>query len=270
MKWLFLCSFFAATVCRFIQDRRLGGPRDQLERILERQGDRKSKLDATYLPVTDRLLAGLNESQKKEVVKRFKRIAGSIVILGSPLSSCSLAQLLDIPLDTIEDQLDYLHSVLRIPPDPDKPIQLLHLSFRDFLVDPEKGGKPEEFPFWIDEHRAHSQLALDCLRLLSTGTALKQDICNLKHPGTSRTEVDQKTIDACLPPEVQYACRYWVFHWKESKQAIQDNDQVHRFLTSHLLYWLEALSLLGNMSESLLMINDLVELLHVSQSMILS
>uniref|UniRef100_A0A8H7N3N1 Nephrocystin 3-like N-terminal domain-containing protein n=1 Tax=Bionectria ochroleuca TaxID=29856 RepID=A0A8H7N3N1_BIOOC len=65
---------FAATVCRFIKDRRLGGPRDQLERILERQGDRKSKLDATYLPVTDRLLAGLNESQIKEVVGRFKKL----------------------------------------------------------------------------------------------------------------------------------------------------------------------------------------------------
>ncbi|CAI6090968.1 unnamed protein product [Clonostachys chloroleuca] len=257
---------FAATVCRFIQDRRLGGPRDQLERILNRQGNRKSKLDATYLPVLDRLLAGLDESQKKEVVGRFKKIVGSIVILGSPLSPCSLAQLLDIPLDAIEDQLDYLHSALRIPLDSNEPVQLLHLSFRDFLVDSEKFGKPEEFPFWIDEHQTHSQLALDCLRLLSTGTALKQDICNLKHPGTSRTEVDQKTIDACLPSEVQYACRYWVFHWKESKQTIQDDDQVHRFLTSHLLHWLEALSLLGNMSESLLMINDLVELLHVSNS----
>ncbi|CAG9980522.1 unnamed protein product [Clonostachys byssicola] len=257
---------FAATVCRFIQDRRLGGPRDQLERILKRQGDQKSKLDATYLPVLDRLLAGLNGSQKNEVVGKFKKIVGSIVILGSPLSSYSLAQLLDIPLDAIEDQLDYLHSALRIPLDSNEPVQLLHLSFRDFLVDPEKGGRPEEFPFWIDEHRTHSQLALDCLRLLSTGTALKQDICNLKHPGMARTEVDQKTIDACLAPEVQYACRYWVFHWKGSKQTIQDDDQVHRFLTSHLLCWLEALSLLGNMSESLLMINDLVELLHDSNS----
>ncbi|CAH0050233.1 unnamed protein product [Clonostachys solani] len=257
---------FAATVCRFIQDRRLGGPRDQLERILERQGDRKSQLDATYLPVLDRLFGGLNELQKKEVVGRFKRIVGSIVILGSPLSSYSLARLLNTPVETIEDQLDYLHSVLRIPPDPNKPVQLLHLSFRDFLVDSEKGGRPEEFPFWIDGHQTHSQLALDCLRLLSTGNTLKQDICNLNHPGTSRTEVDQETIDACLPPEVQYACRYWAFHWKESKQTIEDDDQVHRFLTSHLLYWLEALSLLGNMSESLLMINDLVELLHASNS----
>ncbi|VUC33404.1 unnamed protein product [Clonostachys rosea] len=256
----------AATVCRFMKDRRIGGPRDQLERILERQRDQKSRLDATYLPVLDRLFAGLSELAKKEVITRFKKVVGSIVILETPLSSCSLARLLGIPVDTIEDQLDYLHSVLRIPPDSNEPVQLLHLSFRDFLIDPEKCGNPEEFPFWIEEHQTHFQLAIDCLRLLSAKNVLKQDICNLKHPGTSRAEVARQTIQACVLPEVQYACRYWTFHWKASKQKIQDGDQVHQFLNLHLLHWFEILCLLGNMSEIQLMINGLIESLHVSNS----
>jgi len=47
---------------------------------------------------------------------------------------------------------------------------------------------------------------------------------------------------------------------KESKSIVGDGDQVHKFLRSHLLQWLEALSLLGRISESVRMIDDLLTL----------
>ena len=254
---------FAATVCRFIQDRRFGGPKDQLVRILEHQKSQKSNLDATYIPVLDQLLVGLRESEKREVAERFKQVVGSIVILASPLSTTSLARLLGVSLGAVEDQLDLLHSVLSVPQVPSIPIRLLHLSFRDFLVDPEKGSEQEKYPFWVDERQAHKFLATRCLELLSTGDTLKRDVCGLRLPGKRRSEIDQQTIDACLPPEVQYACRYWVYHWKESKCLIRDGNPVECFLTRHLLHWLEALGLLGRVSESISMVNDLLGLLDV-------
>ena len=254
---------FATTVCRFIQDRRFGGPKDQLARILEHQKSQKSNLDATYLPVLDQLLVGLSESEKREVAERFKQVVGSIVILASPLSTTSLARLLGGSPNTIEDQLDLLHSVLSIHPDPSIPVRLLHLSFRDFLVDPEKGREQEKYPFWVDERQTHELLAARCLKLLSTGDTLKRDVCSLRLPGTRRSEIDQQTIHACLPPEVQYACRYWVYHWKEGKCLIRDGDLVDCFLTRHLLHWLEALGLLGRVSESIGMVDDLLGLLDV-------
>ncbi|KAF2266974.1 hypothetical protein CC78DRAFT_552099 [Lojkania enalia] len=257
---------FAATVCRFIQDRRLGGPKNQLARILDHQKSQKSNLDATYLPVLDYLLVGLRESQKREVVERFKQVVGSIIILASPLPTSSLARLLGVSLDTIEDQLDLLHSVLSIPSDPSIPVRLLHLSFRDFLVDPEKGRKQDIYPFWVDERQTHELLAARCLKLLLTGDTLKRDICGLGFSRTRRSEVNQQTIDACLPPEVQYACRYWVYHWKESKCLIWDGNLVDCFLRSHLLYWLETLGLLGWVSESISMVNDLLGLLDPEES----
>jgi NACHT domain len=260
---------FAATVCRFIQDRRLGGPKDQLARILEHQTSRKSNLDATYLPVLDQLLVKLPESEQREVAARFKRIVGSIVILASPLSTSSLARLLAVSLDSIEGQLDLFHSVLSIPLDPSIPVRLLHLSFRDFLVDPEKGREQERYPFWVDERETHERLAARCLQLLSTGDILKRNVCGLRLPGTRRSEIDQQTIDAGLPPEVQYACRYWVYHWKDSKRRIRDGDLVDRFLTRHLLHWLEALGLLGRISESIGMVDDLLGLLDVCSLLLL-
>lgn len=255
---------FAATVCRFIQDRRLGGPKGQLEKILEQRTSRRSNLDATYLPVLDQLLVNLSESEKRGVVERFKLIVGSIVILANPLSTSSLACLLAISPDTVEDQLDLLHSVLNIPPDPSIPIRLLHLSFRDFLVDPEKGKEQGGYPFWIDERETHERVAVRCLQLLSTSDTLKKDVCSLRLPGILRSEIDQQTIEAALPPEVQYACRYWVYHQKESKRRIRDGGLVNCFLTRHLLHWLEALGLLGWISESIGMVDDLLSLLDVS------
>lgn len=257
---------FAATVCRFIQDRRLGGPKGQLAKILEHQTNQKSNLDATYLPVLDQLLIGLSESEKDEVIGRFKQVIGSIVILASPLSTSSLASLLAVSLDTIEDQLDLLHSVLSIPFDSSTPVRLLHLSFRDFLVDPAKGREQERYPFWVDERETHERLAAQCLQLLSAGDTLKRDICGLCLPDMYRSEIDQQTIDAALPPEVKYASRYWVYHWKESKRRIRDGDLVDRFLTTNFLYWLEALALLGWISESISIVDDLLSLLDVCSS----
>jgi hypothetical protein len=139
----------------------------------------------------------------------------------------------------------------------------MHLSFRDFLVDPEKGGDQEKYPFWVDERETHERLAVHCLRLLSKSGVLKRNVCGLCLPGTLRSEIDQQAIDTGLPPEVQYACCYWVYHWKESKRKIQDGDLIDCFLTRHLLHWLEALGLLGRISESISMVDDLISLLGV-------
>ncbi|EHK25721.1 uncharacterized protein TRIVIDRAFT_144674, partial [Trichoderma virens Gv29-8] len=244
---------FAATACRFIQDRRVGGPKAQLAKILEHQSSQNTSLDATYLPIVDGLVAGLADSDKSKVFERFREIVGSIVNLASPLSTPSLARLLSISSDVIEDQLDLLHSVLYIPPDRNIPVRLLHLSFRDFLVEPEKGKDPKRYQFWVHEQKAHQLLAIKCLQLLLTDGTLKRNICNLQLPSTPRSEIDQQAIDAALPPEVQYACRYWVYHWKEGTKKIKDGELVDLFLSDHLLHWLEALALLGRISECIRM-----------------
>lgn len=214
----------------------------------------------------DQLLVGLCESEKREVAEWFRQVVGSIVILASPLSTTSLARLLGVSLDVIEDRLALLHSVLNIHPDLSIPVRPLYLSFRDFLVDPKKGREQEKYPLWVDERQTHELLAVRCLKLLSTGDTLKRNVCGLRLPGTRRSEIDQQTIDAYLPPEVQYACRYWVYHWKESKCLIRDGNLVCCFLTHHLLHWLEALGLLGRVSESIGMVDDLLGLLDLEES----
>ena len=186
---------FAATACRFIGDRRYGSPKSQLAEVLRVQTkSQTSKMDATYLPVLNGLLAGIPEDEWSETLRPFRGIVGSIIILQSPLPVAALAQILPAyPKDAIEDRLDLLHSVLDIPPSEDRPVRLLHLSFRDFLLDPRKEGKS---PFWIDEAKVHAELANNCLRLMDHH--LRQDICQVGRPAFPRQHIPAEKLNVSV------------------------------------------------------------------------
>jgi hypothetical protein len=254
---------FAATVCRFIEDQVWSDPAGQLAKVLEYQlRTRQSeidKLDATYRPILDQLFTGTGAA-KKLLANEFRTVVGSIVLLAEPLSISSLARLLDIDKSVIERRLMTLHSVLSVPDSAESPVRMFHLSFRDFLVDPDRRNTN---PFWVDEREAHKRIAVRCLELLSGSGHLKKDICKLELTGVARTDIHQTVIDSHLPPDVRYACLYWVYHMEESNACITDEHQAYVFLKIHFLHWLEALSLLGKLSDSINMIKGLEALTNV-------
>ncbi|KAH6983425.1 hypothetical protein BKA56DRAFT_482752 [Ilyonectria sp. MPI-CAGE-AT-0026] len=250
---------FAATVCRFLADRRCGHPNELLREVLDFKTDRQEeKLDATYLPVLNKMVAGLSADQQERVVQRFRQIVGSIVILFSPLTICALSKILGISEDDVDNQLSMLHSVLNVPASVDAPVRLLHLSFRDFLVDPRKRGVNM---FWMDEKQLHSQVAVNCLRVMSD--CLRNDICGLKNPGACRSSIDEHVITSRLPAEVQYACLYWADHIKQADMTVEDAGDVYTFLSIHFLHWIEALSLMGRSSVCIRTIHTLQSALGV-------
>ncbi|KAL3952672.1 hypothetical protein ACCO45_012615 [Purpureocillium lilacinum] len=242
---------FATTVCRFIGDRRLGAPDKQLAKILLRASVERSQLAATYLPVLENMVDGKTLNQREESVRAFRIIVGGIVILASPLSVPALAQILGVSKEDIEDKLDMLHSVLSIPETAEAPVRLLHLSFRDFLVEP---GQRAENPFWVDEKETHQVMAAHCLRVLE---CLQQDMCDIKAPGTFRSAIEQHRIEASIPSAVQYACLHWVYHLQNGAAPARHCDQVMSFLERHFLHWIESLSLIGRSRESVHLIRVL-------------
>ena len=70
-------------------------------------------------------------------------------------------------------------------------------------------------------------------------------------PGTQASQVDYSRLQQYLPPEVQYACLYWVQHLQRSRAQASDGEEAHRFLQAHLLHWLEALGWMGKVSEGI-------------------
>lgn len=257
----------ASTACRFIEDKRItsGGPDDRLRYILDHP--QTSDFNATYLPVLNYMVKGLDNSKRKDAIEMFKRVVGSIVILASPLSTISLARLLGISVGVVDNTLDLLHSVLNIPSDSNEndPVKLFHLSFRDFLV---QGNNDEKREFFVDESDTHRKITSRCLDLLSKSNYLKKDILSLKMPGKPRKSIDKKTIDCYLPAQVQYACRYWIYHMKKGAAKIHDSDEAHQFLKHHFLHWLEAMSFIGRISETIGLIDDLESITDVSPSLV--
>jgi hypothetical protein len=80
---------------------------------------------------------------------------------------------------------------------------------------------------------------------------LKKDICKLHTPGSQASQVQSSRIEECLPPEVQYACLYWVQHLQRGDSPVSDGEEAHRFLQDHLLHWLEALGWMGKVLEGI-------------------
>jgi hypothetical protein len=261
------CLFiYAATVCRFIAQSR--HPERRLSQLLSDNTVGTSPLralDRIYTQILERSIlrdTGKGDSDYDEdgeyQIRLFKDIVGSIVILFDPLSVSTLTKLLAVASADMGDTLDPLHSVLNSPRDDASPIRLLHLSFRDFLLDKERS----QGQFWIEEKMAHKTLFIRCLKLMSEH--LKRDICNLRSPGALAIEVQGNHITKCLPKELQYACRYWVEHLRRSRVCFDDIVQVHHFLQKHFLHWLEALALIGKISDGAVLLSALESLLTVS------
>ncbi|OJD19429.1 hypothetical protein AJ78_00603 [Emergomyces pasteurianus Ep9510] len=240
---------YAATVCRFVAESRF--PEKSMTKLLEAESMSRSttgELDKMYSDILEHGLSGGSDEDNEEMKSLFKQIVGSIVVLFEGLPKSALTSILDLPSSDIIEVLESLHSVLDIPDDESSPIQLFHLSFRDFLFSDERCANPG---FAIKEEAAHGELLTKCLDLMSKH--LKQDICELRYPGVSVAEVKKSSVETFLPPEVQYACKYWIHHLQKSQIDIHDDGEVHIFLLKHLLHWVEALSLMANMSDAIIM-----------------
>lgn len=249
---------FAAFSARFIKQTNIpGGPRGRLRYILETQisGD----LNKLYRSIINRRFDDLDDQFHEKAKANFQKIIGSIIFLANTVTVRCLAELLELHEGEIREELQLFESVLIVPAEQDdrSPITLFHESFRDFL-----SGSGTKEKLMIDHAEVHALLASRCRQLLCG--ALREDICRLKAPGTHRSEVADETIIKFLPEEIQYACRFWTFHVKRSQSGIKDGDDWHAFLLSHLLHWLEAMSLLGRTSESAPLAKELKDIVHVS------
>ncbi|ENH74703.1 Vegetative incompatibility protein HET-E-1 [Fusarium oxysporum f. sp. cubense race 1] len=248
----------AATICRFLNDATLGGPDELLVRILESSSrTHMSQLNDIYSSILASQVVNRPRREREEIVKSFQSIFGAIVTLATPLTIDALSLLLNIPATTIDMKIKVLQSVLEVPKTPEVPVRILHLSFRDYLVDPNLQGAME---FWVDEQATHRRLASRCLFVMSS--ILRENICRLPFPGTSPSEIEGLDPQKFIPPELDYACHYWVHHYVSSNTQECEAHEIYPFLEKHLLHWLEAMSLLGHTTDCLTILHALDEWLE--------
>jgi len=249
---------YAATTLRFIEDG-IDGPEEPLSLVLSATKSSLSAtehLDGIYTTLLQHSVLGKRGYQ--ECVGRFRQVIGSIVVMFNPMPARNLVQLLQIPPKMVSSTLDSLRSIINVPEDESHPVRLFHLSFRDFLLDSQRCSDSR---FQVDEKERHTSLFRKCMEHISQ---FQENICNLWGPGVLLTEIPDDTIQKCIPSHVQYACRYWLDHWRLGNPVQEDIKTIRQFLEQHFLHWLEGLSLIGEVSNGVHMIIALEEILSVS------
>ena len=245
---------WAATAYRFIQqDGRLA--RDRLTLLLhEADGsiEPARELDKIYTTVLTSSVLGIEGKETQQLGELFRQFIGPIIVSPEPLSVSNLASLLGTDIETLNQTLSTLHSVLYIPEDKSSTVRLLHPSFRDFLLDQKRCSNPQ---FYIDKKLVHREMYIRCLQVMSTH--LRRDICDLGNTGADISELSRSEVNKHIPSYIRYACRFWVYHYKRSDVYNNSYDDIGKFLRTHFLHWVEALALLGCASEAVAMIHIL-------------
>ena len=262
---------YAATVVKFVASKnRL--PTEQLDLIVSSPQSTTHEgrgTDLLYIQVLEQAVddVGAEDVDKDKIYSCLKTVVGAVLLVFNPLSVAALSDLLK--LNTIPTTLRSLHSLLLVP-DPGKmedPIQPFHKSFPDFLTDP-KRCKDERF--FVDPTVHHAEITLLCLHLMRE--RLKKNICNLEDY-IVLSEV--KDLVTCLKVNIgdalEYACCFWAKHLMgvpgSSSYVKEIQEAINEFFTTHLLHWIEALVVTGNLAGGIYAIND-VERWCTSVSMV--
>lgn len=259
---------WAATACRFIsKPRRHSAVNRRIDHLIHGlpsgEGPEK-QLNKIYTAVLRDFAEQLDhddEEERHESYVLLRKILGSIVILCSPLPMKPLSRLIDVDLNDAETYLTDLNTIFQIPSEDSRPVHLHHPTFRDFLLNRERCM---DLNFWVDKKEAHRVLGDHCLALMSQ--MLHMDMCGLRTPGTLVKDLDANHIRSFIPPDLEYACLYWVEHYRQSGIPLSDGDPVDRFFREHFLHWLEVMNIIEKGAEQGTIIRLYHSLLNVSIS----
>jgi NACHT domain len=241
---------YAATAIRFIGDDRVQDPRRHLSLILNTSSVQQagatpySQLDELYTGV---LRNSLSRYNRRENVGRFQIVVGSMVLLREPLPLDSLARFVQYKGEVVEATLRHLHSVIIPPSNIHEAPRIYHPSFLEFIMDPSRCSIAEFVIVPVPEQELRH--ALRCFKLMAK--YLKRDVASISDPSLLNREVDglERKVRDALPPEVQYACRYWASHLSCVQVGEKKLVEVlEMFLMQSLLWWFEAMSLISSVS----------------------
>jgi len=142
----------------------------------------------------------------------------------------------------------------------DQTVSFVHQSAKDFL---NRETFAEIFPDGLDSK--HHTIFSQCLDILCK--TLRRDILHLKLPGISTKDISIPSPNPLAT--VEYAYIHWVDHIDACKNSTtwrlssSNSNMVDKFLQRKYIHWLEALSILERLSDSIRAIKRLENLIVV-------
>jgi hypothetical protein len=200
-------------------------------------------LDGLY----SEILSQAFDPSDSQDMSRFTSIMGRILAAKEPLSVVSLSELhSDNEQSNIVDLVTQpLASLLSGATQTNVAVRPLHTSFRDFLTDKERSRQ-----FHVDPGPQHRNLALASWRVMKA--ELRFNICKLETSYSKNCDIYglENRVIKYIPNHLSYACRFWEDHAREMIFEPTVVGILKVFLQEQFLHWLEALSLIGQLSSA--------------------
>jgi hypothetical protein len=198
-------------------------------------------LDGLY----SEILSQAFDPSDSQDMNHFTLIMGRILAAKEPLSVVSLSELHsdNERSNLVELVTRPLASLLSGVTQANVAVRPLHTSFRDFLTHKGRSGQ-----FYVDPTPQHQNLALASWRVMKA--ELRFNICKLETSYYKNSDVLdlESRIIRYIPTHLSYACRFWEDHAREMIFELPVVGILKFFFQEQFLYWLEALSLIGELS----------------------
>ncbi|ERF72619.1 hypothetical protein EPUS_05673 [Endocarpon pusillum Z07020] len=212
----------------------------------------------------ERMMKQICESEDSELCKR---ILASIATVYEPITVIGLTSVVEMleefsnDLESLKEIISLCGSFLVIRSDT---IYFVHQSAKDYLLE-----KVSIDIFPSGQREIHYEIFSRSLKVLSR--TLRRNIYGLSSVGCSIDLVKRPDPDPLMAS--RYSCFYWVNHlcdwnfdcYADQLVGLQDGGAVDMFVRKKFLYWLEALSLCGNMSKGLVAMTRLEALIKESK-----
>jgi len=192
---------------------------------------------------------GLEEEEIRAVVS----VMGAMIFARRPLYDDALMMLPGVKIPGSDvDNLGFIRKGLLSVIDSGPVLHFHHRSFEDFLLSPSFQQEHPELSNIQDRVHQEHQLAVLCLKTL-VSPKLLFNMCSLESSIVKNVDI-QATAKSTIPPLVSYSCQYWADHLADTPSDETLMEAVKFVIYEKLLFWLEAMSLLGKTYEGFLIL----------------
>ena len=252
---------YASTVIKFVSSEDYL-PTERLSIIISLPQDTTEEgmfgVDPLYTKVLEHAFSNI-QTNNIQFYSRLRSVLGTVLLIFNPLSIKGISELLKRHHTSlhIPNTIRSLHSLLLVPDSMNDPILTFHKSFPDFLMDPKRCRDKR---FFVEPAVHHAEILLSCLDLMKE--RLKKNICELDDY-TVLSEVKDLSVlqKDHIGDALGYACCFWTKHLlgitSGSSHVEEVQKAINGFFTTHLLFWIEVLSLMGNLNIGVYALNDI-------------
>jgi len=237
---------WATTVANFLE----GNPEVQFSMLGKDDGKELTRLYSLYSTI---IRASFGHSLEEEEIRAVVSVTGAMLFAKEPLDDNALVVLPGVKIPGSDaNSLGFIRRGLMSVIDPGPVLRFHHRSFEDFLL---SHSFRQEHPELLDiQDRVYQehQLAVLCLKTL-VSPKLHFNMCSLESSIIKNVDI-QATTKSTIPPLVSYSCQYWADHLINTPSNETLREAVRFVIYEKLLFWLEAMSLLGKTYEGSLIL----------------